>query len=256
MAKPHLFANCPICGKTAKFEIKNSNGCSYHNYYDSIEEFLETCSPDEMCRRYELFAMCGVCHFGSIFVVSEPFNDATSEVRTRPLPMDIKGSLNGMFDIEGIVRICDNVAVPSPKFITRDIGKAFREGTDCLSIRCWNAACAMFRACLDLATKDMLPEDNVEGLTAEHRGKLAPRIKWLHAAGVLPDDLKDLAECIKDDGNEGVHEVILTKEDAMEVFNFTVMLLEYVYTAPAMRKDAKKKRDVRKAKHAESRKQV
>jgi hypothetical protein len=40
-----------------------------------------------------------------------------------------------------------------------NIENAFSEGAGCLSIECFNAAATMFRLCVDLATRPLLPVD-------------------------------------------------------------------------------------------------
>ncbi len=248
---PHIIADCPNCGDTKReFEVSSTNCCNLHKHYKSIKEF-ETNNPSlEWGNKYELFTACKKCHYKIIFIIAEPFSHETCEYIKRSPPMEVEGLLNGIFEIEGIVRVCDNVACPAPDFIPQDIKAVFEESVKCLSMRCWNGAGAMFRTCLDIATKKMLPPKGTTGIKSSEKNYLAARIGWLFNNGKLPKDLKELAECIKDDGNVSVHVAGLTKEDAMETLRFTVMILEYVYTAPAQRKRAKQKRDTRKAKEA------
>ncbi|WP_373017600.1 DUF4145 domain-containing protein [Thiomicrorhabdus sp.] len=92
----------------------------------------------------------------------------------------------------------------------------------------------MFRLCLDLATKELLPSDNDEttGLNNRVRRNLGLRLPWLFDNNILPESLKELSNCIKDDGNDGAHEGILTTEDAEDILDFTFILLERLYTEP------------------------
>ncbi len=252
-----IFDDCPACGaKDMEFDINNVNDCSFPRHYDSPETFDAFASGQKgRCRRYDLLSVCPKCHNEIAFVISEPYDWETDERTERDHPMKQIGLIEYNFQIEGIVRVCDNVAILPPDFIPQNIKAVFEEAIRCLSMQCWNAAGAMFRLCLDLTTKDMiqeLPENSKEGLTEHHRKILKPRLDWLFENKKLPEDLKDLVECIKDDGNVGVHDARLTRDDSFEILNFTVMLLEHIYTAPAKRKRAKEKRDQRKAKHAKS----
>ena len=53
----------------------------------------------------------------------------------------------------------------------------------------------MLRLCIDLATKPMLPAEEVEGLNRKTRRDLGSRLPWLFDNGLLPNDLRDLAKC-------------------------------------------------------------
>ena len=78
--------------------------------------------------------------------------------------------------------------MPPPEFLPETINKVFKEGASCLSISCWNAAGTMFRQCLDIATKSLIPEDGVENLKSSQRNNLGPRIKWLIEEKRIPKE--------------------------------------------------------------------
>ncbi len=100
-----------------------------------------------------------------------------------------------------------------------------------MAIGCNNAAATMFRLCLDLATKALLPAQ-AEGLNGNIKRNLGFRLPWLFDNKLLPEALRELSTCIKDDGNDGAHEGILTKEDTADILDFTFILLERLYTEP------------------------
>lgn len=70
---------------------------------------------------------------------------------------------------------------------------------------------------------------------------------WLFETGRLPDSLKDLSSCIKEDGNDGAHAGNLKKSDADDLLDFTSVLLERIYTEPERLRLAKERRDARRA---------
>lgn len=107
----------------------------------------------------------------------------------------------------------------------------FKEGSACMSIGCYNAAATMFRLCLDLATKSLMPEEG-EGLNNRIKRNLGLRLAWLFDNGILPEALRELSSCIKDDGNDGAHEGSLSKDDAADILDFTFILLERLFTEP------------------------
>ncbi|PCK00643.1 MAG: hypothetical protein COA45_01350 [Zetaproteobacteria bacterium] len=137
-----------------------------------------------------------------------------------------------------------------PKHIPEDIERIFKEGSESLTGNCPNAAGAMFRLCIDLVTKKLLPDDSVpvEGLNRDVKKKLFNRLEWLFKRNILPDDLKELSDCIREDGNDGAHDGSLTSEDSEDLFEFTYILLERIYTQPAQVESAAKRRQERRNK--------
>ena len=92
----------------------------------------------------------------------------------------------------------------------------------------------------------MLPEGEVDCLNARIRRNLGLRLPWLFDNGVLPDALRELSSCIKDDGNDGAHEGTLSEQDAGDILNFTYAILERIYTEPKRIELAKERRAARR----------
>ncbi len=250
MVKPHLIANCPKCGnKDTTFDVKNSNECSRHNYYDSVDDFLDSCSPDELCRRHLLFTKCRNCHFENAFIISERYDEEKQYPIQREEPMKMTGKLNHFFNIVGVVRLNDNLAISPPEFMPQNIEQTFKEGIECLSIRCWNAAGGMFRKCLDLTAKDKLAKK-------DHGKKLSTKIKCLLAEKILSADLEKVANYIILDGNDGLHNRMLTKDEAMILVDFTVLLLGRMYTEPKIIAQIEARREKIKTKMADEAKRA
>jgi hypothetical protein len=74
---------------------------------------------------------------------------------------------------------------------------------------------------------------------------LGPRLKWLFDNKHLPEALRELSLCIKEDGNDGAHVGSLSKSDAEDVLDFSASLLERLYTEPEQLRIAKERRDKR-----------
>ena len=55
-----------------------------------------------------------------------------------------------------------------------------------------------------------------------------------------------MSSCVKDDGNDGAHAGTLKKADAEDILDFTVALLERMYTEPERLRLAKARRDSRR----------
>jgi len=74
-----------------------------------------------------------------------------------------------------------------------NIANVFREAATCLTVECWNAAGTMFRLCVDLATRPLLPKEEVKGLNAKTRRDLGLRLPWLFDNDKLPPGLRELS---------------------------------------------------------------
>lgn len=161
--------------------------------------------------------------------------------------LNVEGVLNKFVNVEGHISLKDNASVAPHEFLPNEIAAAFREGATCVAVGCYNAAGTMFRLCVDLATRSMLPTEETQGLNAKNRRDLGLRLLWLFASGRLPDSLKELSSCIKEDGNDGAHAGNLSQSDANDLLNFTSILLERIYTEPERLRLAKERRDARRA---------
>jgi hypothetical protein len=157
------------------------------------------------------------------------------------------GVVNDYVTVESHVSLKDIAAVTPPEHLPEDVLATFKEGAKCLSVDCFNAAGTMFRLCIDKVTRSILPEGEIEGLNAKVRRDLGLRLPWLFDHKFLPDGLRDLSHCIKEDGNDGAHQGTLQRVDAEDLLDFTVAVLERVYTEPRKIQLAKERREVRRA---------
>lgn len=182
-------------------------------------------------RHYEAFAICRECRRSTVFYLTQKEQHWSFVIETDESLKD-HGQLNTMFNLGGFVSLKDTGSLPCPDHVPTAVSTAFTEGATCLAVQCWNAAGTMFRMCLDLATRPLLPEGDAVGLNARTRRDLGLRVPWLLANGHLPRELSGLVSCIREDGNDGAHAGTLTKEDAEDLLDFTVALLERLYTEP------------------------
>lgn len=147
---------------------------------------------------------------------------------------------------EGIITLKDRADVKPPDHVPEEIENIFNEGATCLKVDCWNAAGTMFRLCIDLVTRQLLPEDETEGLNQRVRRSLGLRLPWLFDNQRLPESLRDLSTCVREDGNDGAHAGTLGKEDAEDLLDFTYILLERIYTEQERVRLAAVRRDERR----------
>lgn len=182
---------------------------------------------DEDGRRIELcseaFCMCRHCHRTSVLLLLD--GDAEDD-----LPHTHDGRvITDRYSIEEVIRPRLS-PVECPEHVPADIAIVFSEGTECFAIECWNAAGAMFRKVVDLVSKARMPEGDPPD--AATKRILKRRLDWLFVNNHLPRDVQPLADCIREDGNDAVHEHPLGKAEAEDLLDFTVQLLEGVYTTP------------------------
>lgn len=227
-----LVEDCPRCGAgRTTFDVLESASISrIYNWQG----------------RYEAFGVCRHCGKTTVFILRERGLEAANHVQSVGLS-ETRHPLNSLVEVEGYVSNKDTAAAEPPEHLPADIEAAFREGAICHAVGCSNAAAAMFRLCIDKASEGSIPADPAEGPNAKIRRSLGLRLEWLFDNGYLPKGLKELSECIKNDGNDGAHDGSLTKHDADDLMDFTVALLERLYTEPERLKKAAERRAARRA---------
>ena len=195
---------------------------------------------------WEIFCVCPNCSKATIFVVAAS-TDGDSEMRKLP-PLQIeKISLNQIFRYEGYISLKDTSSISPPEFVEGPLLQAFVEGSTCMTVQCWNAAGTMFRLCVDIVTRPLLPpEDASDGPNRKQRRDLGLRLPWLFEKKLLPMDLFQLSQCVRDDGNDGAHAGTLGNEDAEDLLDFTTALLERLVSEPERIKRAEQRRTERR----------
>jgi Domain of unknown function (DUF4145) len=232
-----LVSDCPRCGTSSMT-------------FDVMAE-LYTFTKNDWVRYYELFCVCRHCTRSTTFIVTLSDYDARDHFRETGSLVAWSESLNPYFGIEGFINIADMTSVEPPEHLPEHIAAAFSEAAVCLTVKCFNAAGAMFRLCVDLATRPLLP-DPQDTTVAQPNNKqcrdLGLRLRWLFENDRLPSQLEELAKCIREDGNDGAHAGSLTKVDAEDLLDFTTTLLERLYTEPQRLALAEERRRARRSK--------
>jgi hypothetical protein len=216
-----LVADCPRCGaKKITFDVLAAvrRGTSYN-----------------WKRHFEVCCLCRQCIRPSIFKISD------SEIDTAKILPDERDfakseyALNKICSIDGLVNFAEVDAKSPPEHLPVEVHDAYLEGSRCFAIGCYNASGAMFRLSVDLATQPLLPDPSSNDLSQPNqrqRRDLGLRLPWLFEHNLLPSALTDLATCIREDGNDGVHAGNLTREDAEDLMDFAFELHERLYTEP------------------------
>ena len=226
-----LVSDCPRCGSNRiTFDLASQTAIdTRHNWQ----------------QWYEAFCICRHCGRSTVFVLAEKGIHEAEFIRKTGLAK-ISGAVGDLVRIEGFISLKDRMAMAPPEYLPEDILAIFSEGATCLAVGCFNAAGTMFRLCVDLAANSMLPEADGDGLNSKIRRSLGLRLSWLFDHNLLPEALRELSSCIKDDGNDGAHEGSLNQGDANDLLDFTVVMLERLYTEQERLRLAKERREKRR----------
>ena len=219
---PLLVEDCPRCG-------------AHQHTFDVLAAIPDKCS--RMDQRIEVFSCCRECKKATIFVIG--LRESVGGVAL--VPVMAQPNLNHTFVVTGFINQSHIGAETPPRHLPDDVKMAFEEATRAFAIGCWNAAGCMFRVSIDLATKGIHSEKG-----GPDRFPLSRRLSWLFDNGHIPSDLRDLATCINDDGNDAAHIAGLNKEDAEDLLDFSRELLRRIYTEPARVKMANERRKRRR----------
>ena len=170
-----LVANCPRCGANKiTFDLRSA---------------IQTAQYYGWQFRYEAFCICRQCRRSTIFVLLEKGNSDYKYVHKTGL-VEINGAVNCYVTIEGTITPKDTAMVEPPPHVPKPIDAVFREGAMCLAVGCNNAAGTMFRLCIDLVTRTLLPEEETAGLNRATRRNLGLRLPWLLDNRHLPEGLR------------------------------------------------------------------
>lgn len=226
-----IVLDCPRCG---------ANSVTFDIYSDVLVG-----QRYSWVKIFELFAVCRRCSKPSVARVE--LRDSThKDTFERSGAVNIReDDVSRYFGFDAFMGAADYAAGPAPDDLPENTSEAFAEGARALAVGCPNAAGAMFRLCLDLATKSLLPEGEVDGLDKHTRRNLAPRLRWLFDNRHLPAELRDLSGAVKENGDEGAHAGTLQKEDAEDLYDFAFRLLDRLYSEPARIKRAAERRAAR-----------
>lgn len=199
---------------------------------------------------HELLVVCRHCNRGSVHLVSVKikynrdfrFNNAISSFVTH---------VNDSVKFIDHITLKDRVIAECPQHLPQDVEAAFQEGQRCMSGGCFNAAAAMFRLALDRSTEPLLPAiEESNGPNSRQRRDLGLRLPWLIKNGKLPSELKELADCVKEEGNDGTHRGTVDAGAAEDLHEFSHLLLTRMFAEPTRLKIAEDRRASRRKQQA------
>ena len=110
------------------------------------------------------------------------------------------------------------------EFLPKDIEALYSEAKNCISI---NAYTSTVLSCRKLLMNVSVSKGAVEGKS------FAFYVTYLEENHYIPPNSRDWVDHIRKKGNEATHEIpSISKEEAIELLEFTGMLLRFVYEMP------------------------
>ena len=197
----------------------------------------------------QFFSVCRACRKSSVFV-ARPRNTEARSGFSAAVGIRNDTRIETYYHVREYVSLKHQSRLRPPDLLPENVTVAFIEGATCFAVECFNAAGTMFRLCVDLVTKPLLPDPldtDVDQPNSRTRRDLGLRLRWLFEHSALPEDLSDLASCIREDGNDGAHAGTLTRSDVEDLIDFTTTLLERLVTEPRKVQLAKVRRDQRRS---------
>lgn len=184
---------------------------------------------------FEIFTICRKCQNSTVFLISYQSETNLLDFETNSMENEYNYHLNLLnsskdenllnhFIISQIIRPPNNISYRCPEHVPKDIKEKFNEAAQCHANDCIVASSIMLRLCLETVTKDLLETEK------EKEEKLHVQIKNLFKQGKIKEDIKDFADEIRLDGNYAVHEGKMNQENLQDLFEFTIALLEDIYT--------------------------
>lgn len=170
----------------------------------------------------EVFLVCKACGLGSIY-----------RGQPRAHISNISGALDKgrHFDREPVIALPDNPTISDD--VPQRIRSLFYQAARCRQLNLCDAAGAMFRKVIDVATKHIFATDDrlSERTPAD---ALRVRIKALGELKILENDIVELADVVAVDGNDAAHDMDpYTAEEAEALEDLTLDLLDRLFVRPA-----------------------
>lgn len=233
-----LVSNCTFC---------NSNKIRFDNLgFNKIDETTWHC-----------FLVCSHCNKPTVFRLARR-HDANYTLRSILNECNELKQIKNINLLDGFVLI-GKIIPPNdslracPNHVPEKIKIAFDEASICYSNACYIACASMLRLCLDITTKELLQEfitsntdENQKPKNAE-MDKLYNRINFLIDKFLIPSDLRDFAHQIRLDGNDAAHDGSTAQVEAEDLMDFSILLLERIFTNKAQLKLAQDRRVARRS---------
>jgi len=207
------------------FFVRDCVRCGTRNVFHQV--LGESVVRKDFSNEHELAGECADCKRLSIYVWRAPNAGSRDAFQYPGNVSDFGNRLS-----ETPVRIA-TTAIELSEHIPERIAGLFREANECRQMTWYEAAGAMYRKTLDVATKHIYSHDpRLEG--KEPAQALRVRVKSLGEMKILDGDIVELADVAALDGNDATHDVDpYTKDEAEALEDLTLDLLDRLFVRPA-----------------------
>ncbi len=205
----HFNYDCPFCNtRGAGFEVVHQWGVRGNT------------------AQGQLLAICGICTRGMTMMAGSLRGNLVNLVQH---------SIAFPGESYFIIQAWPELRSEAPSGVPENVERFYVQGLENLHSGRWDAAGAMFRKTLDVATKLLSP-----GLKELN---LYRRINELVQTGLLTDAMGDWSHEIRLDGNDAVHdEDPETEMDARKSQKFTEAFLTYAFSLPQLVAESRSQR--------------
>lgn len=173
--------------------------------------------PNQSEHMWNCAATCSACNGPICFVA------VATNTGNRTPPSNYGGAIEPTWSVDRIwpTRTDSSAPAHTPDAVKR----RFIEGEDAYARASWNAAVAMYRSALDIATKAL------DGVPA--KVTFFKRLEWLHENHRITPDMRSWADHVRVEGNDALHDPDeFSADDARPLRLFTEMFLRYVFELP------------------------
>lgn len=224
MGNPELVTFCPHC-------LTEKVGFTFHGEYPVYSA--------GKVYSWNTFFVCRKCRTGIVAVFQHPRHpDGSPQTGLTPISGREGDPQRHGFHLLTVYPTLK--PIEAPYAVPTNIAKNYVEAEENLARKQFNSAGLMFRRVLELLTLDKLPDEAKK--QRQDRKNLKQRIALLAEQYKLSDELQDLANHIRLDGNVAAHDdKDFDEASAHQMKDFTSLFLQYIYTLPQLVNDAREK---------------
>jgi Domain of unknown function (DUF4145) len=238
ISKSEFCADCPNCN------VKSVTFFACHASIPLINEY----------NNFDISGVCRQCNVQTLFastarhqIVDNAMQNGIRVSQVIQSSIANGSALNHLIEVSTVKLQKSAFTRSVPEYLPDDITSAYSEALLCISVGCWNATGAMFRKCVDISTREILSRQQTTANEKTTKLNLKRRLEEMFVQNILPDDLRELSDCIREDGNDAVHDHPLGQSECDDLHDFTERFLDRLYSEPKRLEIAKARRDIRRA---------
>lgn len=187
---------------------------------------------------HHLLCRCNQCQESVLVWLLESLQNYEVESQD---PVSLEGNLLRIPGFQHLRTFPIGFASIGPEHLPDPVSQRLTESVNNLGIGSWESAGMMLRKALQLATREIAERDKDIDATRFMKSNLYERIDILADRTLITPDMKEWAHAIRLEGNEAAHEEDeeFTEDQAVQMKEFTELLLIYAFTLPARMEKAR-----------------